>query len=86
MSTPRARAIARVALSLSLLTFCIFFLNVLIGGPLGKKPWLNDLHEMLVLFVSVILFVAGTLACEARAQLNQGSRDANSRAPDDNGI
>jgi hypothetical protein len=52
------------SLWLSLLTFGIYFLNVLVGGPLGRKPWLSDVAEMLTLFVAVIFFVAGTIARE----------------------
>lgn len=65
MPTPIARTVARVALGLSLLTFGLYFLNVLMGGPLGHKPWLSDVGEVLTLLLAVSLFVAGTLACEA---------------------
>jgi len=65
MAASKARVVAKVSLGLSLLTFAIFFLNVLIGGPLGKKPWMGDLWEMLTLLLAVTLFVAGTLAREA---------------------
>lgn len=57
----------KLALGLSVLVFGAFFLNVLVGGPLGGRPWLSDVGEMLTLFVAVILFVIGTIAREARA-------------------
>lgn len=68
MSSPRARTFGSVALGLSLLTFCIYFLNVLVGGPLGHKPWMNEVAEMLTLFLAVVFFVAGTIAREAQAR------------------
>jgi ABC-type nickel/cobalt efflux system permease component RcnA len=68
VTTSRSHAIGNVALGLSLLTFAIYFLNVLFGGPLGRKPWMSDVSEMLVLFLAVLLFVAGTLAREAEAK------------------
>lgn len=37
----------------------------MLGGPLGLKPWMSDVQEMLTLFLAVIFFVAGTLAREA---------------------
>jgi hypothetical protein len=67
MALPSARTVGNVALGLSLLTFCVFFLNVLLGGPLGRKPWLGDVAEMSTLFLAVIFFVAGTLARESQA-------------------
>jgi len=68
MAKSGVQTIARAALWLSLLTFAIYFLNVLMGGPLGHKPWMSDIVEMLTLFVAVIFFVAGTIACEAVAR------------------
>ena len=67
MALPSARSVGTVALGLSLLTFAIFFLNVLLGGPLGRKPWMSDVAEMLTLFLAVIFFVAGTLARETES-------------------
>jgi len=61
----KARVVAKISLGLSLPTFAVFFLNVLIGGPLGKKPWMGDLGEMLTLLLAGTLLVAGTLAREA---------------------
>lgn len=55
------------ALWLSLLSFGVFFANVVMGGPLRMKPWLGDVAEMLMLFAAVVLFVTGTLAREAAA-------------------
>jgi hypothetical protein len=66
MAMSSARSVGNVALGLSLLTFAVFFLNVLLGGPLGMKPWMSDVVEMLTLFLAVIFFVAGTLAREAQ--------------------
>jgi hypothetical protein len=74
MALPSARSVGTVALGLSLLTFAIFFLNVLLGGPLGHKPWMSDLAEMLTLFLAVIFFVAGTLARETES--NEAAPDA----------
>lgn len=68
MTKPTARAVGNLALWLSLLVFAVYFLNVLLGGPLGRKPWMSDVTEMLTLFLAVILFVAGTLARERQAQ------------------
>ena len=67
MPVPSAKSVGNVALGLSLLVFGIYFLNVLLGGPLGHKPWMSDVTEMLTLFVAVTLFVAGTLARERQA-------------------
>jgi len=64
MSTARLRTVGNIALGLSLLAFAIYFMNVFIGGPMGKKPWMGDLGEMLTLFIAVIFFAAGTLARE----------------------
>lgn len=64
----RFRSFGNLALGLSLLTFAIYFLNVVVGGPLGMKPWMSDVSEMLTLFVAVILFVAGVLAREEEAE------------------
>ena len=41
--------------------------DVLLGGPLGRKPWMSDVAEMLTLFLAVVFFVAGALAREAEA-------------------
>lgn len=69
MAGTRVRTVGSVSLGLSLLTFSIYFLNVLLGGPLGRKPWLSDVMEMLTLFLAVGFFVAGTVAREAEAKL-----------------
>jgi hypothetical protein len=45
MASPRFQVLGTLALSLSLLTFAFFFLNVLIGGPLRMKPWMSDLGK-----------------------------------------
>jgi hypothetical protein len=76
----RVQTVGSVALWLSLLTFCIFFLNVLFGGPLGRKPWMSDVAEMLTLFVAVALFVVGTIAREMQARQARG--DARAGAED----
>jgi hypothetical protein len=65
-----SHAIGSVALWLSLLTFGVYFLGVLIGGPLGMKPWMSDVGQMLTLAFAVILFVAGTVAREYESQQN----------------
>ena len=46
------------------------------GGPLGHKPWMSDLAEMLTLFVAVVFFVAGTIAREAEARKVPGRPDS----------
>lgn len=79
MTAPRLQAVGTFALGLSLLTFAVFFLNVLLGGPLKMKPWMSDVGEMLTLLVAVIFFVAGTLAREATAK----PPDDESRAQED---
>jgi Kef-type K+ transport system membrane component KefB len=66
MALPRPKIVGHFALGLSLLVFAIYFLSVLFGGPMGRKPLMSDVSEMLVLFVAVVLFVAGTLAREAQ--------------------
>ncbi len=67
MTTPKTQVVGSLALGLSLLTFTIYFINVLIGGPLGQKPWMSDVGEMLTLLLAVVLFVVGTIAREAQA-------------------
>ena len=76
MAKSTAQTVGSVALGLSLLTFGIYFLNVLFGGPLGHKPWMSDLAEMLTLFVAVVFFVAGTIAREAEARKVHGRLDS----------
>lgn len=67
MTSPRLKTAGSVSLALSLLIFAVFFLNVLIGGPLHKKPFMSDVGEMLTLFAAVIAFVTGTICREAQA-------------------
>jgi Kef-type K+ transport system membrane component KefB len=67
MALPSPQSVGRVALALSALTFVAFFLNVLVGGPLGRKPWMSDVSEMLTLFVAVVFFVVGTICREAES-------------------
>jgi hypothetical protein len=86
LTTSNSRVVGNVALGLSLLTFGIYFLNVLFGGPLGRKPWMSDVSEMLVLFLAVLLFVAGTLAREAEAKASKAEairdgKQASERSP-----
>jgi len=76
MAKPTARSVGNTALWLSLLVFGVFFLNVLLGGPLGHKPWMSDVTEMLTLFVAVTLFVAGTLARERQAKNDEDDATA----------
>lgn len=66
MTTPKTQVVGSLALGLSLLTFMIYFINVLIGGPLGQKPWMSDVGEMLTLLLAVVLFVVGTIVREAQ--------------------
>jgi hypothetical protein len=68
MARSSLHSVGSVALWLSLLTFGIYFLNVLMGGPLVRRPWMSDIAEMLTLFLAVILFVAGTVAREAETK------------------
>lgn len=77
MTTPRIQVVGSLALGLSLLTFAIFFTNVLIGGPLGQKPWMSDVGEMLTLLLAVVLFVVGTIAREARVLAENAEQRAN---------
>ena len=76
MARSSVQSIGSIALVLSLLIFAIFFLNVLIGGPLGKKPWMSDVGEMLTLFVAVIFFVAGTICREYQSVGSQAERES----------
>ena len=78
MTQSRIQSVGNMALWLSLLIFAIYFLNVLIGGPLNRKPWMNDVQEMLTLFVAVIFFVAGTLCREAQSDRSDGNTEARS--------
>jgi hypothetical protein len=74
---PSVRTVGSTSLWLSLLTFAVYFLNVLLGGPLNGHPWMTDVQEMLTLYAAVILFVIGTLCREAeanRAKAGQGNR------------
>jgi hypothetical protein len=76
MAASRVRTAGSVALWLSLLVFGLYFLNVLLGGPLHGKPWMTDVQEMLTLYVAVVFFVIGTLCREAeanRAKAGQGN-------------
>jgi hypothetical protein len=57
-----------LSLGLSAVIFGIYFLNVLVGGPLDRKPWMSDVWEMLTLFVAVSFFVVGTICRESEAQ------------------
>jgi len=76
MAQPSVRSIGSLALGLSLLIFAVYFLNVLIGGPLGSKPWMSDVEEMLTLFAAVVFFVAGALCREAEAGRRNAERQA----------
>jgi hypothetical protein len=84
----KPKFVARLTLGLSVVIFAIYFINVFVGGPLGRKPWMSDVSEMVVLFIAVIFFVAGTLACEAQAKekvdgvkdTNGSSRNGNERS------
>lgn len=75
MAHPSVRTVGSFALWLSLLIFAIYFLNVLLGGPLHGHPWMTDVQEMLTLYAAVVFFVVGTLCREAeanRAKAGQG--------------
>jgi formate hydrogenlyase subunit 4 len=84
MAARKLRVVGTLALGLSFLVFCLFFLNVLIGGPLGQKPWMRDVTEMLTLFAAVVLFVAGTIAREAEAHLQPPDPVPDIDGPDSN--
>jgi hypothetical protein len=73
MSRSRVHSAGSVALGLSLAIFALYFLNVLFGGPLGRKPWMSDVGEMLTLFAAVIFFVAGAI-CREFEQSGNGTR------------
>ncbi|HEY5633830.1 MAG TPA: hypothetical protein VIT02_08710 [Burkholderiaceae bacterium] len=66
MTSSRIKTAGSFSLGLSLLIFCVYFLNVLVGGPMGRKPFMSDVGEMLTLFAAVIFFVAGTICREAQ--------------------
>jgi len=74
MAYPSVRAAGSYSLWLSLLTFAVYFLNVLLGGPLHGRPWMTDVQEMLTLYFAVILFVIGTLCREAEANRARAGR------------
>jgi hypothetical protein len=75
MASPSVQSVGRFALGLSLLIFAAFFLNVLFGGPLGRKPWMNDVWEMLTLFAAVIFFVVGTICREAEMNRSNSQKE-----------
>ncbi len=83
MALHSARSVGNVSLGLSLLVFCVFFVNVLLGGPLGRKPWMSDVAEMLTLFLAVIFFVAGTLAREAQASWTSPDGQSGNAKPEE---
>lgn len=51
MTQPDSRSVGNVFLWLSLLVFGIYFVNVLLGGRQGHKPWMSDGTEMPTLLV-----------------------------------
>ena len=74
MSADQLQKLARASLWSALAVFLVFFLNVLLAGPMGQTAFLNDIQEMLMLFLAVVLFTAGTLALEAREKsMKQGN-------------
>jgi hypothetical protein len=75
MAHSRVQAAGNFALAVSLLIFAAYFLNVLFGGPLGRKPWMSDVWEMLTLFVAVIFFVAGTICREAQSDRSKAEEE-----------
>jgi len=79
MTAIRVRTVGSTALWLSLLVFAIYFLNVLVGGPLGKQPWMSELWEMLTLLLAVALFVSGTIAREFESNRQKSEKEG---APD----
>lgn len=74
MAYPAVRTVGSFMLWFSLLTFAVYFLNVLLGGPLHGRPWMSDVQEMLTLYVAVTIFVIGTLFREAEANRPQGGQ------------
>lgn len=76
MAYPSVRTVGSFALWVSLLIFAIYFLNVLLGGPLNGHPWMTDVQEMLTLYAAVIFFVIGTLCREAEANRAKGGQGA----------
>lgn len=73
MSADQLTKTAKRTLWSALAVFLVFFLNVFLAGPLGMAAFLSDVQEMLVLFLAVVLFTAGTLALEARAKLQKSN-------------
>lgn len=63
-----------MALAAATVLFGLFVLNVILGALTGNQ-YLNDVSEMVVLFVASILFVAAILRREADAKKNN-SEDA----------
>ena len=56
--------LAKTTLTISSIFFAVFVLNVSMGA-FGQKPLLNDIQEMLSLFIAAILFAASVLQLEA---------------------
>lgn len=68
-SVERSRKIARLALTLSVILFLVYFGNILTGkltvlGYLRSGWGLSDVNEFLFLLAATAAFVAGTLLLE----------------------
>ena len=74
MSHPKVKFVGNFSLWLSLLIFAVYFLNVLIGGPLHGQAWMSDVQEMLALYAAVVFFVIGTLCREAEANRDKAAK------------
>ena len=53
--------------------FSVFFLNVSLGAFLGG-PFMGDVSEMIVLFLTSVTFVVGVLLREARRNSQEKTR------------
>ncbi|MDP3033268.1 MAG: hypothetical protein Q8N33_14435 [Rhodocyclaceae bacterium] len=79
MASKQIYNLGTVSLVLSALTFLVYFMNVVQGGLLGRKPWMSDLGEMLTLFVAVIFFVLGAVSRESQAKADAEQANADKR-------
>ena len=58
------KKMTKITLTVSSIFFAVFVLNVSLGA-FTQKPPLNDVQEMLSLFIAAILFAASVLQLEA---------------------
>ncbi|MEM7777078.1 MAG: hypothetical protein AAF732_15860 [Pseudomonadota bacterium] len=63
---------AQLLLTLSIMSFGVFFTNVVFGAT-GRGVFLSDVGELLVLFTSCAIFVASTLLFEHNKKMTEQS-------------